>query len=151
MLPIVLDVDVVDFSGHWGSPSTGLTPKLIDIYNDVKEVAGEDSIEIIYVASDRKCYEKRFETCLGYMPWKAIPMKNKSITRHLSHRFGIRGIPTLVVLDGESGIVVSSKGKLDFSTHGSDPQKLLQHWKEMREKAIKAAEEKDEDGEVSEM
>lgn len=42
---------------------------------------------------------------------------NHSMAKHLTQRYGIKGIPTLNVLDGVTGEVISYNGKLDLANH----------------------------------
>ena len=44
------------------------------------------------------------------MPWKAIPFDRSDIRSKLSERFGIQGIPTLLLLDEEHGLY-NSEGR----------------------------------------
>lgn len=39
------------------------------------------------------------------MPWSALPFSDRTKKTELSTKYGVRGIPTLVVLDAEGNII----------------------------------------------
>lgn len=41
------------------------------------------------------------------MPWKALPLTEKSKKEALSNKYKVRGIPTLVILDEEGRVIVT--------------------------------------------
>ena len=106
----------VYFSAHWCPPCRTFTPKLVKAYNEMQE-KGYD-FELVFVSSDRSeddMYKYMEET---NMPWLAVPHGSKTAAK-LKERFGIRGIPTLVILD-EEGEKVTQNGRRDVSVSGAD-------------------------------
>ena len=95
------------FSAHWCPPCRRFTPMLIEAYNHLKEEFPSHGLEIVFVSSDRS--ESEFQHYYASMPWAAVPFDTTGMRQQLvSHRFGIQGIPGLVILDTLSGYVVSS-------------------------------------------
>jgi len=61
------------------------------------------------VSKDRE--ESSFNSYFGAMPWLALPYSAHAKRQELSNTFSVRGIPTLVVLDG-SAKLLTDKGTL---------------------------------------
>jgi len=104
----------VYFSAHWCPPCRAFTPKLVKFYNALAKE--NKAFEIVFVSSDRSkdaMYEYMTEL---KMPWLALPFgdKHKNI---LSKKYGVRGIPKLVILDSK-GDLITGNGR-NFVT-GSD-------------------------------
>ena len=89
------------FSAHWCPPCRGYTPQLAKAYENSSKAGKE--VVIIFISSDRD--HTSFSEYYKEMPWHAIPFRESSIKRAISEKFGIRGIPTLVLLDGEGNLV----------------------------------------------
>jgi len=80
---------------------------LAEMYEHLKEVRPTHGLEIIFVSSDRD--PNSFQHYFGTMPWKAIPFDTLPFVKQsLNSTYGVRGIPSLVVLDAVSGRVVVS-------------------------------------------
>jgi nucleoredoxin len=92
------------FSAHWCPPCRGFTPKLAEVYTAIKGTG--KSLEIVFVSSDRD--DVAFDSYHKEMPWQT-----------LSKRFKVSGIPSLVLVDGATGQVLSKDGR---SVIMSDPQ-----------------------------
>eukprot|EP00735_Rhodelphis_limneticus_P009536 TRINITY_DN2797_c0_g1::TRINITY_DN2797_c0_g1_i2::g.27672::m.27672 TRINITY_DN2797_c0_g1::TRINITY_DN2797_c0_g1_i2::g.27672 ORF type:complete len:422 (+),score=143.17,sp/Q503L9/NXN_DANRE/39.18/1e-95,sp/Q503L9/NXN_DANRE/43.04/3e-40,Thioredoxin_8/PF13905.1/6.3e-31,Thioredoxin_8/PF13905.1/2.5e-31,Thioredoxin_8/PF13905.1/3.2e+03,AhpC-TSA/PF00578.16/1.3e-09,AhpC-TSA/PF00578.16/3.7e-13,Thioredoxin_2/PF13098.1/2e-09,Thioredoxin_2/PF13098.1/1.4e-12,Thioredoxin/PF00085.15/8.8e-06,Thioredoxin/PF00085.15/0.33, len=102
------------FSAHWCPPCRGFTPKLAEIYEGLKK-AGK-KIEIVFVSSDRD--DKAFSEYFAEMPWLALPFADRDAKAKLSRKFKVEGIPTLVLLDSQGG-VLTTDGR---STIMEDPE-----------------------------
>lgn len=90
------------FSAHWCPPCRKFTPVLIETYNAIK-AKNPDQFEVIFVSSDNA--ESEFDEYFGEMPWLALPFSLRSEKAALSDRFGVSGIPYLVILDSEFNVV----------------------------------------------
>mmetsp|Transcript_1874 Transcript_1874/g.3537 ORF Transcript_1874/g.3537 Transcript_1874/m.3537 type:complete len:146 (-) Transcript_1874:325-762(-) len=101
------------FSAHWCPPCRAFTPKLVKFYEDLK-AQGVD-FDIIFVSSDRD--QASFEEYFAFMPWLAIPMGDKR-ARNLMSKFGVQGIPSLIVLDGTTGDLISKNGRTEVDSKG---------------------------------
>ncbi|KAL5018726.1 hypothetical protein ScPMuIL_004448 [Solemya velum] len=95
------------FSAHWCPPCRGFTPQLVEFYNTVK-AAGKE-FEIVFISSDRDT--KSFEGYFKEMPWKALPFDDREKKEELSEKYGVRGIPTFIILDGNTGDVITGDGR----------------------------------------
>jgi len=105
------------FSASWCGPCRAFTPKLSSFRN-----ANQDKIEIILVGGDssakaQKAYHKK-------MPWPAIAFGSPEI-RSLSQKFGVSGIPRLVILSPE-GKVLSSDARGEVMR---SPKTALSTWR----------------------
>mmetsp|Transcript_20580 Transcript_20580/g.44636 ORF Transcript_20580/g.44636 Transcript_20580/m.44636 type:complete len:306 (+) Transcript_20580:77-994(+) len=99
------------FSAHWCPPCRGFTPKLAKKYAKLQK-AGKD-FEIVFISSDRN--EMAFNHYHDEMPWLALPYVSRDKKRELSERYGVSGIPTLVVLDSD-GEVITMEGRRAISS-----------------------------------
>merc|ERR1712196_220949 len=98
------------FSAHWCPPCRGFTPQLAEAYK-ASSKAGS-SVQVVFVSSDRD--EAGFDEYYGEMPWLALPFAERDLKGKLAEKFGVRGIPMLVVLDGE-GNLVSPNGRAEYA------------------------------------
>ncbi|XP_009334675.2 probable nucleoredoxin 2 isoform X1 [Pyrus x bretschneideri] len=100
------------FSAQWCRPCVNFTPKLISIYEKIKEKMlvddhdGED-FEIVFVSSDRD--QTSFDSYFNTMPWLALPFGDPNIKELVKH-FDVKGIPCLVIL-GPDGKTVTQQGR----------------------------------------
>lgn len=108
------------FSAHWCPPCKGFTPKLAETYQKVK--AAGKSFEIIFCSSDRDTAS--FASYFGEMPWLAIPHGDKR-AKVLSRIFKVEGIPSLVLLDGETGEVINGAARAAVA---ADPEGTKFPW-----------------------
>ena len=86
------------FSAHWCGPCRQFTPMLSRFYQQQKKK--RDDFEIIFVTGDRS--KDEFETYYSEHPWLTMPYggeAEKKIRDKLNHKFKVRGIPSLVVVD----------------------------------------------------
>ncbi|KAJ8310470.1 hypothetical protein KUTeg_012335 [Tegillarca granosa] len=94
------------FSAHWCPPCRGFTPVLAEQYTKMK---GEGkNFEIIFISSDRD--QSAFDEYYNEMPWNALPFTATEQIQNVKQRYGIRGIPTLVILDTD-GSTISQDGR----------------------------------------
>eukprot|EP00978_Attheya_sp_CCMP212_P031853 scaffold121961_cov52-Attheya_sp.AAC.3 len=96
------------FSAHWCPPCRKFTPMLCELYQHLKDkILPTHGLEIVFVSSDRD--PSSFRQYSGSMPWLSLPYENRAAQQSISARFGVRGIPALVVLDAISGEIVVSQ------------------------------------------
>merc|ERR1711907_818144 len=102
---IVKDAPLVGlyFSAHWCGPCRAFTPKLVTF----KAMLSEDGIDfpIVFASSDRDeaAMKEYFATMTGFSAFKHGDERIKS----LNSKFGVSGIPWLVVLDSEGNLVLN--------------------------------------------
>merc|ERR1719171_1365168 len=95
------------FSAHWCPPCRGFTPKLGEWYTKSLKAKG---MEVVFVSSDRD--EEAFTSYFGEQaPWLALPYSKRDVKEALFKKFKVRGIPTLVILDGETGETITTDGR----------------------------------------
>lgn len=98
------------FSAHWCGPCRQFTPMLAEMYAHLKDHCPTHGLEIVFVSSDRDV--NSFQNYFGTMPWQAIPFDQLQMVRQaLNKTYGVRGIPSFVVLDAVSGQVVVPAGE----------------------------------------
>jgi nucleoredoxin len=127
------------FSAHWCPPCRAFTPKLAKEYNELKKV-GKD-FEVIFVSSDSS--EADFKSYHGEMPWLAIPYDNDDNKEACSEKYSVRGLPTLVLIDGETGDTISEEGRSVIEEFGAgafpfSKSSIAECKKEKKEKKAKA-------------
>ena len=94
------------FSAHWCPPCRGFTPVLSEFY---KKHQDKKSFEVIFVSSDRD--DASFTDYFKTMPWLALAFKDRNIKEKLCTKYGIRGIPTFILVDGNSGKLITANGR----------------------------------------
>merc|ERR1711963_1138082 len=106
------------FSAHWCPPCRGFTPVLAETYKKI--VAAGKKFEIVFVSSDRD--QASFDEYYAEMPWKAIPLSDGEKKEALGGKYGVRGIPTLVLVRGGTGetITVDGRAKVMNDTEGAN-------------------------------
>lgn len=99
------------FSAFWCPPCRALTAQLVPKYN---ASCKERELEMIFVSSDKD--KASFDEYRGQMPWLAVPFEDRNLKGTLSQQYGIRGIPTLVVLDSE-GTLITTDGRSQIAKY----------------------------------
>ena len=104
------------FSAHWCPPCRAFTPNLAKVYNELKD-AGKD-FEVIFISSDSS--DKEFKDYHKDMPWLAIPYNNNDEKDACSEKYDVEGLPTLVLIDGETGETITDEGRGAVGEFGAD-------------------------------
>ena len=101
------------FGAHWAPPCRLFTPSLAEFYSKINSGSELQTkkIEIVFCSLDGN--EAAFERNYGEMPFCAVPYSDEQRIQNLKHRYGINGIPTLVVLD-KKGEIISFEGRVDI-------------------------------------
>ena len=97
-------------SAHWCPPCRGFTPVLAKAYS----ARPNQNVEVVFASSDQDAAS--FESYYGSMPWLALPYDERGVKDKLSELYGVRGIPTLVVLD-KNGSVVTKNGRSEYEKY----------------------------------
>ncbi len=116
-LAAVSDKDIVAiyFSAYWCPPCRAFTPELVRTANTLRETG--KSFELVFISADESEKQMLAYMQAYQMPWPAVPYGSR-IANDLAHRFGIRGYPTLIVID-RAGNIVSVNGRGDVATKGA--------------------------------
>ena len=106
------------FSAHWCPPCRGFTPNLVKFRD-----SNNEEFEVVFVSSD-----KSPEAQMGYMKetgmkWYTLPHRS-SDANALSQKFGIRGIPALIIVSPD-GKTITKEGRRDVS---SNPGGAIENW-----------------------
>jgi len=108
------------FSAHWCPPCRAFTPKLAYALRD-----GHPQLKVVFISSDRD--QASFDSYYGEMPWLALPFGSMQKDM-LSMTHQVRGIPSLIILDGNTGRVISADGRGDVMNCNFDVDSCLQRW-----------------------
>lgn len=100
------------FSAHWCPPCRRFTPELAKWYEGAKK----KGMEIIFLSGDQD--QKQFDEYYKEMPWAAVPFENRALKAKLSKKFGVKGIPSFIILDPKSGKIHTKNGR---DIVGTDP------------------------------
>jgi len=101
------------FSAHWCPPCRGFTPKLCEKYLQLK--AAGKKVEMIFVSSDRD--DDAFSEYFATMPFLALPFVKRHLKAELSSssKFDVSGIPSLIFIDGATGVTITKNGRAGIS------------------------------------
>ncbi|KAJ3332063.1 hypothetical protein HDU93_009345 [Gonapodya sp. JEL0774] len=108
------------FSAEWCPPCRAFSPSLSDFLKEHK-----DEFSIVYVSSDNN-KEQMMGNIKGKGYW-AVPYEDSTLRTSLSRDHSIIGIPTLVIVDGTTGEVISNRGKAAIQ---QDKNKAWEEWKQ---------------------
>lgn len=98
------------FSADWCPPCKEFAPLLKEFYSIVTK-NNKNDLEIVYASSDNTAEDFR-EYYGTTMPWLAINMETNAETiSQLAARLKIRGIPTVVVLNGQTCHFITNLGR----------------------------------------
>lgn len=89
------------FSAHWCPPCRGFTPFLCSVYSDLR--SSGKKFEVVFISSDKD--QSAFDGYYGEMPWLALPFANRKLKAKLSSKYGVQGIPTLVLFNSEAKVI----------------------------------------------
>jgi len=107
------------FSANWSPPDRSFTPQLVQFRDDNKK-----DFEVVFVSSDRDPAAQMAYMKETKMRWYTMPHRSTGATA-LAKKYGIRGIPSLVVLSPQ-GKIITKKGRDEIS---SNPKSAWASWK----------------------
>ena len=107
------------FSAHWCPPCRAFTPMLKDAYEEFLEDSQE--LEIVFVSSDRTLDDMKNYMKESHGSWLAVT-QNSELVNELKTKFGIGGIPALIVCKAD-GSVVTKEGRADVQKSGPEGMK----------------------------
>jgi len=109
------------FSAHWCPPCKQFTPKLVSWYTS--DLQGKD-LEVIFISGDNT--EEEFTEYYAEMPWAALPYADRDREQKLSKKFKVSGIPSVVILDGATGELITTDGRAAIT---NDPTGVEMPWR----------------------
>jgi nucleoredoxin len=96
------------FSAHWCPPCRGFTPKLSEKFTLLKEEGKQ--FEIVFVSSDED--EESARNYFNEMSWNMmIPFDDQETKDLLDSKYEVSGIPTLVLINGDTGATMTTDGR----------------------------------------
>ncbi|GMH60538.1 hypothetical protein TrRE_jg5326 [Triparma retinervis] len=110
------DVVGIYFSADWCGPCRKFTPELVSFYQKINEKkkkknSNTKALEIVWISrcKDWESFGQYFAT----MPWLALPFEDSlgSVGEALSNKYGVKSIPSLVLVDGKTGAVITKDGR----------------------------------------
>uniref|UniRef100_A0A7S1QHF9 protein-disulfide reductase n=1 Tax=Alexandrium catenella TaxID=2925 RepID=A0A7S1QHF9_ALECA len=113
-------VVAVYFSAHWCPPCRQFTPMLARAFS-----LPWPQLKVVFASSDRD--EASFNQYYSEMPWLALPFGSHQ-KEALSAAFQVRGIPSLIILNGSTGQPISMDGRDDFMRNNFDIARCLSDW-----------------------
>jgi len=115
----------LNFGSKQCPPCRGFTPTLGEFYEQLEE---EDSsaLAIVFASSDSDAHS--FEEYYGSMPFFAVPFTATEKIQALGSKFGVRGIPALIVLDAADGSVKDQDGRSTVSAAKGVTSKATAKW-----------------------
>lgn len=103
------------FAGGWCSGCGVFTPTLVGFYKQLRQA--NKSFEVVFISFDESS-SKMFSYMRSYgMPWLATPY-SRAHADGLADRFGVRFIPTLVIID-PSVRTISTSGREEVDAKGA--------------------------------
>lgn len=148
------------FASSWCPDCTPITPQLKSVYANAQpkldfhstESIGDEkkTLEVVYVSSDETAEQMTVDMVQNHGEWSAVPFNDAAQRAALKQHFGACagkeadglgmgeggkvkkrfGIPTLIILDGESGDIVTTEGVKDLEETGND---ALAAWMKIRQ------------------
>jgi len=104
------------FSGHWCGPCRRFTPDLAAKYQEL--IAQGHPIEIIFVSADED--EDGALEYFKEMPWKMLSFEDRDAESKLSEKFEVQGIPSLALIDFDTGETITTSGREAIMTTSFD-------------------------------
>ena len=95
------------FSAAWCPPCKAFTPTLCETYSEILG-KDKDAVEFMFVSHDKTPAE--FNEYRKKMPWPALAYQGTGRSE-LQRQLSVKSLPTLIILDAETGEVVTSNGR----------------------------------------
>ena len=115
------DLVLYYFSAHWCPPCRHFTPVLRDFYQEVKEMG----VEVVFVSADSSEKEMVAYMKEAHGDWLATQHES-AVSKLLDEKYGITGIPTLVVCK-KDGTLVTKEGRGHVTS--KKPAQAVSDWK----------------------
>ncbi|CAF3333668.1 unnamed protein product [Rotaria socialis] len=80
------------------------TLRLLSVKNVITKVRLHQMNDLVPVNFDRD--QSAFDEYYGEMPWLALDFSERDKKKELSNKFNVDGIPTLILLNGDSGDII---------------------------------------------
>jgi nucleoredoxin len=87
--------------------------------NETAAATGGTALEIVFVSSDRSESEMLSYMCESHGDWLGLSFREQTLKKQLSDKYGVRGIPMLVVVNAHDGSLITAEGTQDVEAGGS--------------------------------
>lgn len=108
------------FSAHWCPPCRTFTPSLVDFRDK-----NNQDFEVVFVSSDRNPDAQMNYMEETNMKWYTLEHRSQEANK-LSQKFGISGIPALIIVSPD-GEIITKNGRGEVS---SNPSQAIKKWKQ---------------------
>lgn len=108
------------FSAHWCPPCRAFTPSLVDFRDK-----NNQDFEVVFVSSDRNPDAQMNYMEETNMKWYTLEHRSQEANK-LSQKFGISGIPALIIVSPD-GEIITKNGRGEVS---SNPSQAIKKWKQ---------------------
>mmetsp|Transcript_11602 Transcript_11602/g.31066 ORF Transcript_11602/g.31066 Transcript_11602/m.31066 type:complete len:164 (-) Transcript_11602:144-635(-) len=120
------------FSASYCPPCREFTKILVDAYRRIKEIHGDDAMEIVLLPLD-KC-ESDWTRYIESMPWTTLPFQPKEQIIRLFLKFSANRIPRLVIIEPSGKVICNdARGGTGFG-FGCDPLEAYSHFMELQKR-----------------
>lgn len=107
------------FSASWSPPCRDFTQILSDAYREIRELHGEESIEVVLVPLDAN--EADWQQYAKDMPWLSVPHTSRESILGLRMHFNVSEAPRLIIIDATGEVIEeNARGGPGFG-FGCDP------------------------------
>jgi nucleoredoxin len=90
-------------------PERAFTPFLAGFYCEFRKTDAGQHFEVVYVSADKE--KENFDQYFDEMPFHAVPFDDVQRRSQLWRKFKVRFTPTLILLDGPTGNVITTNGR----------------------------------------
>lgn len=115
------DFIMLYFSAHWCGPCRMFTPELMKTYKSLIEQSKK--VELVFCSLDNA--QSEWDEYTADMPWLCMPFEAVE-SQEMAEKYEADGIPHLVIIDGESGEVITTDGTEEVQ---ADPEGVDFPWK----------------------
>ena len=109
------------FGAHWAPPCRLFTGQLKSFYEQAN--ASSKEFEIVFVSIDGSM--EAFKRNFADMPWLAINFDDEAQVNNIKQRYGVNGIPCLVIVDPTTQALITYDGRKDIV---KDPSSCMAAW-----------------------
>ena len=119
-----IDWVAIYFGAHWAPPCRLFTGHLKKFYDEINK--DNKKFEVVFVSIDGS--EQAFKKNFSEMPWLAINYNDESQVNNIKQRYGVNGIPCLVIVDPKTASLVKYDGRQDIQQ--MDAETCVKKWEE---------------------
>lgn len=93
-----------------------------------------NALEIVFISFDHDKHSAE-QYFAQEMPWWAVDLSDSTFREELGNRYGVQGIPTLMILDSLTGEIIDEDGVDALRTRNFDVDKVKERWEEWSKKS----------------